>query len=75
MEKILDEIWKKIQYPKRGFEKLAILSILQNPKNPRGGLNLDQILSYCTFIQILTRSLQYANMITFHFHADSNLIL
>ena len=59
-----------------------ISCIFQSPENPmgRGGggvggeLSLDQISSYCTSIKILIRLFQYANMITFQSHDDSNLI-
>ena len=76
-----DEIWegsgKKYSIQSGVIKKFFILErgpeffcVLQSPKYPGGGgggrrLNLDQISSYCTSIQILMRSLQYANIITF----------
>ena len=68
---------EKIQYPKRDFEKVfdSREGYFKAPKIPGEGLNVDQISSYGTSIQILMSSLQYANMITFRSHDDSNLIL
>ena len=64
----MEEIWegvRKIQYPKRGYEKFFILVqgpeifCPSKPQKSRGGggegegLNLDQISFYCASIQIL----------------------
>ena len=71
-------VWKEMQYPKRGFQKVFHsregFGNFLCPSTPEKS-SLDQISSYCTSVQILIRSLQYANMITFRSHADSNLIL
>ena len=81
-EEMWEGVWKKYSI-QRGLSKRflilercpKIFCVLQSPKNPRGGTQLDQISSDCTSIQILMRSLQHANMITFRSHDDSKLIL
>ena len=72
---------EKIQYPKRDFEKFLILERgseifvpFKVPKIPGEGLTLDQILSYCTSIQILMRSPQLANMTRYQLQDDLNSI-
>ena len=78
-EEIWEGVWKntvskevlKVFHSREGPE---IFCVRQNLKNP-AGFDLGQTLSYCTSIQILMRSLQYANMITFRSDHDSNLNL
>ena len=80
-DEILEGVWKnavsKERFQKNFPFEIGVLTFFvsfKTRKNPEG-LNLDQISSYCTSIQILMRSLQYANMIIFRSHPVSNLIL
>ena len=71
LEKIKRGFWKSFFILERDHEVFCVLQSLENP----GGFNLDQTLSYCASIQILMRSLKYANIIKFRSDNDSNSIL